>query len=990
MSTSDISLDPMAWDVFRQQAHRMLDDMLSHLENIREKPVWQETPNDVRELFTSVIPKQPSDLSAVHDEFMKFVLPFTAANTHPGFFGWAQGGGTPTSLVADMLISGLNANVGGRDQIPLDIERQLTGWMRELFGFPTDSSGIFLTGTSMANFLAIVIARDARLGPDIRQRGVLACTEKLTAYASSAVHGSIQRALDMTGLGSDTLRLISVDSLGHIDLDALDRQIREDRKNGCLPFLVVGNAGTVGTGAIDDLLGISALCAREKLWFHVDGAFGALAMLSPTLAPLLRGIEQADSLAFDFHKWAQVSYDAGFLLVRDGEAHRKAFQSGSPYLAREPRGISSGGTWPCDLGPELSRSFRALKVWTCLRVHGTAAIASVIENTCGLAAYLKGRIEAALELELMAPVQLNVVCFRYRGIDLSSVMTDQCLNDLNRELILRLQEGGQVVPSALELGSNVVIRTAIVNHRTTRKEVDTLIEATVALGKELRAIAMPAKPSPALRLSPSPEQQLDKIDALLKGTPTKPSECKLRVERAMQLTRLGRDLEARSEHFKVLELEPTNLINLLELGCLLVRTGQKKAARIVYEEAVKHYPEDLVGQVNFASVLLSTDDLERARCHYEIALRLAPDFPQAHGGMFYTLARLGETEKAAYHQQKAFGRMNLFRSLYRGKEPSTPILLLVSSTGGNTPIEKLLDDTLFETYTVVADFFDATAPLPDHRLVVNGIGDADVASRALLAAERLIEKTSAAVLNRPRAVLSTGRCENSKRLAGINGLRTAQTKAYSFAELSVYDGAAVLRRERFDFPLLLREPGFHMGQHFVMVDQPTNLAAQLTVLPGHRRPGSEVLAIEYLDARGEDGCSRKYRVMVVDGELYPLHLAISSEWKIHYFSADMTDQPDHRAEESRFLADMTGFLGDQVIATLRQLGARLELDYGGIDFGVSRDGQVLLFEANATMVVEHPDPDSRWDYRRSAVDAIHAAVRRMLKRTASSSRSMSR
>jgi aromatic-L-amino-acid decarboxylase len=247
------------------------------------------------------------------------------------------------------------------------------------------------------------------------------------------VHGSIGRALDFAGVGSEALRLIAVDSRQRIDLAALEHSIYADRARGFTPFLVVGTAGTVDTGAIDDLDGIAEVGARCQLWCHVDGAYDALAMLAPKLAPRLKGIERADSLAFDFHKWAQVPYDAGFILVRDGEQQQQAFASSCAYLMREQRGMSAGSPWPCDLGPDLSRSFRALKIWTTLKVFGMNSIGAVIQRSCELARYLECRVLASTELELMAPVELNIVCFRYRFDE------EDLADQLNRQIVIRLQ-----------------------------------------------------------------------------------------------------------------------------------------------------------------------------------------------------------------------------------------------------------------------------------------------------------------------------------------------------------------------------------------------------------------------------------------------------------------------------------------------------------------------------------------------------------------------
>jgi aromatic-L-amino-acid decarboxylase len=883
-------------------------------------------------------------------------------------------------MLAEMLAAGLNANCGGRDQIPIEVERQVTEWMRAVFGFPDSATGLFASGTSMANFIAVTVARDARLGPDVRRQGIRQHAKRLTAYASTAVHGSIGRALDMAGVGSDLLRLIPVDACQRMDMNALAASIAADRATGCTPFLVVGSAGTVDTGAVDDLAGIAEISARDQLWFHVDGAFGALAMLVPELAPRLKGIERADSLAFDFHKWAQVPYDAGFILVRDGELHKQAFATSSAYLQREERGMSAGATWPCDLGPELSRSFRALKTWFTLKVYGTEAIGSVIRNSCALARSLENRIADVPELELMATVELNIVCFRYCFKVAGSAASDEISNQLNRQLVIALQETGAVAPSTTMIGSRIAIRAAIVNHRTTRRQIDALVDGVLREGWALEQAVQPVeRTKPAELRARAWDARVHQLDALLQSETfiEKKTEAALRFERATLLAKMGRKLDARDDYLKVLVLEPTHCQNLINLGRLLVDLRRLKAAQMVYSEAVRHYPDNIVCRVNLGAVLLERDDHAGALVQYEAALGIDPEFPQAHGGMYYALARLGEPDRASYHQRIAFGRQNLIPSPYRGTSEPIPVLLLVSSTGGNTPIEKLLDDRVFQTYVVVTDFFDTKTPLPDHHLVVNGIGDVDVSETALVAAEKLLTLTSAPVLNLPAAVRATGRCENARRLQAVPGLIVPRTAMFTHQQLAGPDGADALLERGFVFPLLLRAPGFHMGQHFVRVDRSTDLGAALDELPGN-----EVLAIEYLDAHGADGRVRKYRVMIVDQELYPLHLAISKHWKIHYFSADMADCMEHREEDARFLNDMSGVLGSKAMATLECLQQALGLDYAGVDFGLDQQGNVLLFEANATMIVQEPDEGEKWDYRRPSVARIHAAVHGMFIRCA--------
>jgi glutamate/tyrosine decarboxylase-like PLP-dependent enzyme len=245
-----------------------------------------------------------------------------------------------------------------------------------------------------------------------------------------------------------------------------------------MPFLIVGNAGTVDIGAVDDLDVLADIASRERLWFHVDGAFGALAMLAPDLAPLLDGIERADSVALDFHKWAQVPYSAGFVLVRDGDTHRNAFASPAAYLRRETRGLAAGSSWPCDFGPDLSRGFQALKTWFTFKVYGTDGLGAVISRTCALARYLESRIASEPKLELLAPVQLNIVCFRYRGAHFSA----EDANDLNAGIAADLHESGIAAPSTTMLDGDLAIRAAIVNHRTDARDIDAMVDAVVAFG----------------------------------------------------------------------------------------------------------------------------------------------------------------------------------------------------------------------------------------------------------------------------------------------------------------------------------------------------------------------------------------------------------------------------------------------------------------------------------------------------------------------------
>lgn len=470
------TLDPQDWSALRQQGHRMLDDMLDYMEHIRQRPVWQPIPPEVRGAFAAPLPRQPISLSQAHAQFMTQVLPYAGGNSHPGFMGWVQGGGTPVGMLAEMLSAGLNANLGGRDQMPLEVERQIGLWMRELFGFPDTSSGLFVTGSSTANLLAVLVARTQALGAASRACGVAGEGAQLVAYAASSAHSCITKAMEISGLGNQALRQVPVNAQGQMDVSALTHMVAVDRLAGLQPFLVVATAGTVNIGAIDPLEQVAALAAREQLWFHVDGALGALAMLSPELAPQFKGIEQADSIALDFHKWGQVPYDAGYFLARDGAGQLETFATPAAYLARHTRGLAAGSPWPCDLGPDLSRGFRALKTWFTFVCHGTEKLGAAISNSCALAQYMKQRIEATPELELMAPVALNIVCYRFRSAN---------ANTINDELVVLLQESGIAVPSASTLDGQVVIRAAIVNHRTVVADIDALLDATLVLGQKL-------------------------------------------------------------------------------------------------------------------------------------------------------------------------------------------------------------------------------------------------------------------------------------------------------------------------------------------------------------------------------------------------------------------------------------------------------------------------------------------------------------------------
>jgi glutathione synthase/RimK-type ligase-like ATP-grasp enzyme len=452
------------------------------------------------------------------------------------------------------------------------------------------------------------------------------------------------------------------------------------------------------------------------------------------------------------------------------------------------------------------------------------------------------------------------------------------------------------------------------------------------------------------------------------------------VERAALLGALDRRSEAQSAFVDILRRAPQHFSALNEFGTFLTQIGAIDAACRVYAEAILHHPDNPMARVNLANLLLRANRHAEAREHYEAALRADPDHAQAHQGLGAVLSDLGDRTAAQQHFAIGFRNHAVSTLPYRGTKPPVRLLQLVSSGGGNIPTAAFLDDSAFQTTVVVADHLDPKASLPPHQLIFNTIGDADLCQPALQAAARLVAHAAVPVINNPYAVMKTGRIDNASRLREVPGVVTPQTTAMPRALLAGADGVTALSQCGYVFPLLLRSPGYHTGRNFILVESAEELAAAATGLPG-----DELLVIEYLDARGPDGNARKYRAMMIAGEIYPLHLAISRKWKVHYFTSDMAEQPDHRAEEAIFLSDMRAAVGDKAMQALHGIRDALGLDYAGIDFGLSPNGDLLLFEANATMVIAVPGPDERWAYRRTAIGGIIDAVVTMIMRKARAS-----
>lgn len=472
------TLDPSDWTAFEAALKTVLDASLTKFKSASSGPVWTPVSSALKADLDAPLSQQGLPLQEVAEKLVA-LLPHGVGNTHPRFFGWVHGAGAPGNLLAETIAATMNANCGGRDHVGIYVERQVISWCKSLFSFPDQASGLLVSGTSMATLIAAKTARDAQLDFASRKTGIGG--QKLVGYTSEQAHSCLARAFDMIGLGTDALRKVRVTGDFQMDLTDLEAQIARDRAEGLTPFFLAGTAGTVNTGAIDDLDGLADLAAREDLWFHIDGAFAANAITSPMIAPRLAGIERAQSLAFDFHKWMHVNYDAGCILIRDGTAHRKAFANRPDYLAAGGEALAGGDPWPVDFGPELSRGFRALKVWAHLLEHGPDKIGAAIERNCQQAAYLAARVDAHPDFERLAPTALNICCFRFVGSDRDA----NTLDDLNAKLVADIQTAGIAAPSTTRIDGQLAIRVNITNHRTQMADMDILLEALERIARAL-------------------------------------------------------------------------------------------------------------------------------------------------------------------------------------------------------------------------------------------------------------------------------------------------------------------------------------------------------------------------------------------------------------------------------------------------------------------------------------------------------------------------
>lgn len=481
--TKEESLDPQDWTELRALLHRAVDDSIEYLAKLRDQPCWQPIPDAIQKRFTGSIPRDGEGLAATYSDYQALVAPYAIGNAHPRFWGWVMGNGTPVGMLAALLEATTNCNAAGFQQAATFVEVQVLDWLKSIMGFPADASGVLVSGGSIANLTALNVARFARVPFEVRQEGTQGAP-RLMVYASTETHNCVQKAVEIMGLGANSLAHVAVDAEYQIDVAALAARVAADKKAGKMPFCVVANAGTVNTGAIDPLDALADYCEREGLWLHVDGAFGAFAVLDPSSKNLLRGLERADSIAFDLHKWMYQPYDVGCVLIRSRDAHRAAFTLPTSYLTKLERGMAKAPIFFADYSPELSRSFRALKVWMNLKAYGLDKFARLIAQNIDQSRYLASEIERHPKLELLAPAPLNVVNFCYRAPHLER--TTQ--NDLNSRILAEIQESGIGAPTSTVLNGRFAIRVANTNHRSRREDFDALVAATVKYGDELLVV----------------------------------------------------------------------------------------------------------------------------------------------------------------------------------------------------------------------------------------------------------------------------------------------------------------------------------------------------------------------------------------------------------------------------------------------------------------------------------------------------------------------
>lgn len=465
--SSDIDysgLDPQDWPAFRDAAHRLLDQCIDQLQSADAHP-WQPVPKDIRAAYHLETNGAGISAAELTDRIISQVLPYGTGNTHPRFFGWVHGTGLAEGLLSEMAAATLNSNCGGRDHGMVYLERAVIDWARRQMGFPDSASGVLVGGTSQATVNAMAAARVRKLGDGVRANGNP--DTRLTIYAGASVHNALRKAVELLGIGHNNLRLIPEGAQG-MDIAALRQQIAVDRANGAAPMAIVGTAGSVDFGYFDDIDALADVARDEDLWLHIDGAFGAwIRLADDPWRRLGKGIERADSLACDFHKWMYVPYDCGLCLIRDEEWHRAAFAARPSYLAPLDAGLAGGDPWFCDYGTDLSRGNRALKVWSAIQTHGAKGMGAAITGNCMAAAQMGNLITNHPRMQLARPVLSNLCVFTA-----DSSLSAAKQSALNADIAIKLQLSGAAVFSTVEWDGVTYLRAAITNHRTRRKDVE--------------------------------------------------------------------------------------------------------------------------------------------------------------------------------------------------------------------------------------------------------------------------------------------------------------------------------------------------------------------------------------------------------------------------------------------------------------------------------------------------------------------------------------
>ncbi len=476
------TLDPKNWGEFRTLSRRMLDDMLDYLQNIRSQPTRPPTKEAIEEICVPLT-EEGEDEERVYEVFQRSILPYSLNIVTPRFWGLVAGAGSPYGMLAELLRAGMN----GAQEFSFaeaHVNTQVTAWIKEMLGFSEEDSCVLVGGGSEANFTALAVARNAKAETDVKAKGVQGLSRRMTLYCGDETHHCLERSVELLGLGNEALRRIPTDKDCRINLGALKAAIKEDRKHNYHPFCIIGCAGTTNTGAFDDLNALADIAQKEGMWFHVDGAFGAWVKISFTHKHLVDGMDRADSLAVDLHKWMNMPYAIGCTIVKDRLAHFSTFVYGheAEYLKSAFDISEDQLTNPHNLALPLSRNFSSLKAYMLLRAYGKKKYGNLVQQNLDQAKYLAELVEKNDEFELTAPVASNVVCFRYKPTNLNEVE----LEKLNRKILDALNQKAFLMISDTIVKGKYMLRACIVNHRTQVQDLDYLVDEVKKVGVEAR------------------------------------------------------------------------------------------------------------------------------------------------------------------------------------------------------------------------------------------------------------------------------------------------------------------------------------------------------------------------------------------------------------------------------------------------------------------------------------------------------------------------